>query len=253
MGLGVGDSVAIADMIEQFSWLVLGECGGMALKPFSGIVLFLSVQVLAGQNGSPHGLEAQLKQQGLVAIHRLDSSIRVELKYATVDNFMHANVYGDLRDCYLQREVAEMLVKAQIQLKKQYPGYSLKVFDGARPRRVQEIMWGLVKGTDRQKYVANPAPGSMHNFGSAVDLTITDEHGVDLDMGTPYDYLGDLAQPRYEDRFLSEGKLTEVQVGHRILLRNSMASAGFTLIPNEWWHFDAFSRQIVKQRYKIIE
>jgi D-alanyl-D-alanine dipeptidase len=194
-----------------------------------------------------------MQRAGLVNIRRLDPSLRVELKYSTVDNFMHADVYGDLDDCYLQREVAELLVKAQGLLQQQRPGWSLKVFDGARPRRVQQIMWNLVRGTEQQQYVASPTVGSMHNFGSAVDLTIVDARGVELDMGTPYDFLGELAQPRYEARFLQEGRLSKEQIVHRALLRNIMIAAGFSPIPNEWWHYDAFSRSVVKARYKILE
>ena len=218
-----------------------------------GIPLLLVAQVFGAQNPGPQGLEAQLQRAGLVNVQRLDSSIQVELKYASLDNFMHANVYGDLRVCYLQREAAAMLARAQGLLRQRHPGFSLKVFDGARPRRVQRIMWQLVRGTDRQKYVADPALGSMHNFGAAVDLTLTDGKGRDLDMGTPYDFFGELAQPRYEGRFLKEGRLAREQVAHRHLLRNTMIAAGFVPIPNEWWHFDAFSHQVVRQRYRLLE
>jgi D-alanyl-D-alanine dipeptidase len=222
----------------------------MAFGMRFGILLLLAAQGLLARQAS---LGEELQRAGLVDIQRLDRSLRVELKYSTTDNFMHADVYGDLDTCYLQREVAEMLVKAQTLLKMRHPGFSLKVFDGARPRRVQVIMWNIVKGTDQQKYVTSPANGSIHNYGSAVDLTITDAHGDDLDMGTPYDFLGELAQPRYEERFLAAGKLTKAQVERRILLRNTMISAGFTAISNEWWHFDAFSRSEAKQRYEILE
>jgi D-alanyl-D-alanine dipeptidase len=222
----------------------------MTMTARLGLLLFLTVQ---GFGAPVAALEAEMRAAGLVDVQGLDPSIRVDLKYSTTDNFMHAAVYGDLVHCYLQREVAELLVKAQGLLKQRRPELSLKVFDGARPRRVQELMWAIVKGTEQQKYVASPASGSMHNFGSAVDLTLTDRHGVDLDMGTPYDFLGELAQPRYQERFLQEGRLTRDQVEHRELLRAVMVGAGFSPIPNEWWHFDAFSRSEVKVRYRILE
>jgi D-alanyl-D-alanine dipeptidase len=224
----------------------------MTLRTFAGVTLFLLARSLSGQSPLPETLEMQMQRQGLVDVRRLDPSICVDLKYSTVDNFMHADVYGDLETCYLQKEVAAMLVKAQRLLKQQRPAFFLKVFDGARPRRVQEIMWKLVKGTADQKYVANPATGSMHNFGSAVDLTVTDERRVDLDMGTPYDFFGELAQPRYETRFLQAGTLTQDQVEHRTMLRNTMIAAGFKPISNEWWHFDAYSPSVVRERYQII-
>jgi D-alanyl-D-alanine dipeptidase len=219
-----------------------------------GLALLLATQGLTGRPPArPSTLEAQLQRAGLVDVRRLDPSIRVELKYSSVDNFMHADVYGDLERCYLQKEVAVMLVQAQRWLKQRHPRFSLHVFDGARPRRVQKIMWQLVKDSEQRKYVADPALGSIHNFGSAVDLTIADEQGTELDMGTSYDFLGELAQPRYEARFLQAGQLTTQQVEHRKLLRDTMLAAGFVPISNEWWHFDAFSRSVAKARYAIIE
>lgn len=225
----------------------------MSLRTLCGSASFLTAVALWAQTPAPPGLEAQMRQQGLVDIQRLDGSIRVELKYSSVDNFMGADVYGDLERCYLQRAAAEKLVRAQALLKERYPSWSLKVFDGARPRRVQWIMWRLVEGTEQQKYVASPGRGSIHNYGSAVDLTICDAQGEDLDMGTPYDFLGELAQPRFEAFYLKAGKLTQRQVGHRELLRNTMLAAGFSPVSNEWWHFDAFSRSVVTERYKILE
>ena len=114
-------------------------------------------------------------------------------------------------------------------------------------------MWEIVKDTPEKIYVANPKSGSIHNYGSAVDLTVVDEKGVPLDMGTPYDFFGDLAQPKYENKFLKEGKLTQKQIENRKILRKSMENAGFKNISNEWWHFDAFPRAITKKRFKIIE
>ena len=223
----------------------------MALEWRPVIALLLWVPLLAGK--APGPIELQLRRAGLVDVRSLDRTIQVELKYSTVDNFMHQDAYGDLENCYLQKEVAGRVAKAQGLLRKLHPGYSLKVFDGARPRRVQRIMWDLVKGTEQQKYVSSPDSGSIHNFGSAVDLTIVDAQGAELDMGTPYDFLGELAQPRYEARFLKEGKLTAEQVRHRAVLKEAMTEAGFTAISNEWWHFDAYSRPEAKARYKILE
>jgi len=204
-----------------------------------------------------HALGAQtaawLAAQGLVNVRQLDPSIRVELKYATPDNFMGEAVYGDLKDCYLQQEVAGMLMRAQARLRQDHPEVFLKVFDGARPRRIQERMWRLVKGTDQQNYVADPAVGSLHNYGAAVDLTLVDAQGRELDMGTPFDHLGELAQPRHEQRFLAEGRLTEAQVEHRQWLRGAMRSAGFMTIPTEWWHFNAVSLKAARARYRLLE
>jgi D-alanyl-D-alanine dipeptidase len=114
-------------------------------------------------------------------------------------------------------------------------------------------MWDLVKNTSMQPYVANPKWGSMHNYGAAVDITIVDEQGRRLDMGTPVDYFGRLAQPALEEKFLREGRLTPDQVRNRRLLREVMSDAGFLPISIEWWHFNAFEKSEVRSRYSIVE
>lgn len=198
-------------------------------------------------------LEKNLIVQGLVNVRSIDSSIQVNLKYSTEDNFINEDVYGELCNCYLQKEAAEKLIKAQQLLRKLKPGYSLLLLDCARVRSVQYKMWELVKGTDKQKYVANPTYGSIHNYGAAVDVTIIDTNGKELDMGTVFDFFGDLAQPRYESKFLKVGKLTEKQIKNRKLLRKVMAEAGFQYIQTEWWHFNALPKAEVRKRYSIIE
>ena len=140
--------------------------------------------------------------EDVVALSPPAGTIRVHLAYSTSDNFLDEDVYGDLEACYLRREVAEMLAAAQMLLEEKRKGYQLIVYDCLRPRSVQYKMWRLVKGTGKEEYVADPEKGSIHNFGAAVDVSIVDQEGNLLDMGTPFDYFGDLAQPRYEDRFL---------------------------------------------------
>ncbi len=198
-------------------------------------------------------LERRLIEAGLVNIQALEPSIQVELKYASPDNFLGENVYGDIRRCYLQPEVADMLARAQRALQAKHPNLSLYVFDGVRPRSVQFMMWKIVKGTDQQQYVASPKAGSMHNYGASVDLGLATTEGVLIDMGTPFDFFGELAQPRYEERFLASGELTQRQIDNRRKLRAAMLSAGFHGILSEWWHFNAFSRDSIKQRYQAVE
>lgn len=198
-------------------------------------------------------LEKSLTEMGLVDIQSLDASIKVDVKYTTTDNFMKADAYGDLDKIFLQKEVAEMLVKAHTALKKSYPNYRFIVFDGARPFRVQQKMWQIVKGTDMAHYVARPdAKGSMHNYGCAVDLSIIDEKGKELDMGTPFDFLGALAQTTIEEAYIKQGKLTRKQVDNRLILRKAMESVDFTVLKREWWHFNAFSDDVVLKKYKKI-
>lgn len=202
-------------------------------------------------------LEQRMIDQGLVNIQTIDSTIMVELKYSTTDNFVHTDVYGDLTRAYMQQKPAEMLAKASKFLQSQYPNYRLLVYDGARPLTVQHKFWALldtIPPAKRADFVANPAEGSIHNFGSAVDLTVYDlDTQKPLDMGTKYDYFGDLAYPSLEDQMLREGKLTKQQIANRLVLRNAMQKAGYMRIESEWWHFNAISRARAKELYKIVE
>lgn len=217
-----------------------------------------------------------IKKQGLVDVQSLDKTVRVELMYATTNNFLGSNVYGGLKQAFLRKEAADKLTNAQRILQQRRPGYSLLIYDCLRPRRIQYQMWELVKGTEKQQYVGNPKSGSIHNFGAAVDLTLVDETGKPLDMGTPFDYFGIKAQPKYQSYFLnpeklkksgldkttanliladlkSSGPLVPEQVFNRALLTEVMMEAGFEPINNEWWHFNAFPKEVVRSRYSIIE
>lgn len=197
-------------------------------------------------------LEQKLIDAGLVNVQSLDPSILVELKYASKDNFLKKNVYGGLRRCYMQPEAADKLAKASAILQEQRPDLRLLVYDAVRPRSVQFAMWRIVKGTSQQSYVASPTSGSVHNFGAAVDLTLADKTGQPLDMGTVFDFFGKKAQPRYENQFLASGELTQEQVDNRLLLRNVMIDAGFSIIRNEWWHFNAFPAAESRKRFKPV-
>lgn len=214
------------------------------------VILVLIVTAVSAQLGP---LERKMQDQGLVDIHSLAPDILVELKYSTRDNFLNSDTYGALETCYLQKEAANKLRIAQGLLQEINPELTLLVFDGARPRSVQREMWALVVGTPQQEYVANPDRGSVHNYGCAVDLTIADSAGTVLDMGTPFDFFGELAQPRYEQRFLDSGKLTRQQVQNRDLLRKVMTQAGFKGIRNEWWHFNAVPVKEARSKYGIVE
>lgn len=199
--------------------------------------------------------DASMKNQGLINIVEIDPDILVDLKYSTADNFIGKDVYGCLSNCYLQKKAAEMLSVASNYLKNENDSLRLLIYDGGRPHSIQKILWNSLpqyKPSVRKTFVANPDEGSIHNYGSAVDLTIADINGEPLDMGTKYDFFGELAYPKFESKFLRDGKLTEKQVANRILLRKIMLKAGFTGIEYEWWHFNAISRAKAKSIYKII-
>lgn len=200
-------------------------------------------------------LEQKLITLGLVNIQSLDTSIKINMKYSTEDNFLHKNMYGELQHCYLQKEIAEKVVKAQNILKERYPFYSLIIYDCVRPLSIQRMMWNELQVPEhlKDKYVSHPEVGSLHNYGCAVDVSIVNENGWEMDMGTPYDYFGELGHPVAEQRMLKEGKLTWRQYENRKLLREVMYAAGFTGITTEWWHFNGSSLKIAKDKYHIVE
>ncbi len=201
-------------------------------------------------------LEQKLIEQGLVDVKTVVPSVRIELKYSTTDNFFGKDVYGDHVRCYLQPEVAEMVKKAQEFLQKDHPNLTLLIYDGVRPRSVQQILWDSLEKPDSIKplYVADPKVGGLHNFGVAVDLTIFDTAADStLDMGTSYDYFGYPAYPDREKQMLAEGKITTAQVANREILRKVMKEAGFHGIGSEWWHFNAFTRKEAGEKFKMVE
>lgn len=201
-------------------------------------------------------LEQSLIDAGLVNIRSIDSSIIVDLKYNSTDNFMGIILYKNLTNAYLQEDVAHRLAAVQTWLKTQNSSYSLYIFDAVRPLSVQQKMWDAldtIPVNERVKFVSNPANGSIHNYGAAVDLSIYD-HKKDtlLDMGAGFDDLRKIAYPKHEDSFLKQGLLTQEQVENRKLLRKAMATQNFRVLPTEWWHFNATSREEAKQKYKLI-
>jgi len=201
-------------------------------------------------------LEKKFIKHGLVDVQKLDPTLRVDLKYSTTDNFIKEDVYGDLERAYLQPMAAEKLIKANKFLKQEKPDYTLLVYDGARPRSVTKIFWARMSHLPynrREDFVADPAKGSIHNFGCAVDLAIADERGRALDMGTIFDFFGQEAEPRREAAMLKAGKLTPQQLENRELLRRVMKKAGYTSIQTEWWHYNAMSREKAKAQYGFIE
>jgi zinc D-Ala-D-Ala dipeptidase len=201
-------------------------------------------------------IEQSMINQGLLDIQSIDSSILVDLKYSSEDNFFGKDVYGSLTKAYLQKIPTEKLAQAQKNLKKINPNYSLIVYDAARPLRVQKYLWNSldsIPAARRKDYVADPAEGSIHNYGSAVDLSIYDlEKKEALDMGTKYDFFGDLAYPRLESKMLKSGQLKLEQIENRRLLRTVMKKVGFMEIDSEWWHFNFYSRKKAKQIYSLI-
>lgn len=194
-----------------------------------------------------------LDSLGFVNIAEADSSIAIELMYTHADNFTGEVLYEDLQEAYLHPDAMESLSEAQRLLKELHPGYSLIVYDAARPMSVQQKMWDVVKGTPKYIYVSNPSRGGgLHNYGLAVDTSILDETRTPLPMGTPVDYLGKEAHITAEAQLVAQGKITEQERENRQLLRRVMREAGFRPLPSEWWHFNRYGRQTAREKYRVI-
>lgn len=179
--------------------------------------------------------------------------LQVELRYASLNNFTGKNLYGSFNRAFLHRDAAKKLKKAIQNLQKTHPGHRFLIFDALRPRSVQWALWNHVKGTPQQRYVANPTRGSVHNYGFALDLSLADDTGTALDMGTGFDDFTPLAQPRFEQKFLRMGKISPQQQKNRALLKNVMEKAGFKQISIEWWHFNALPFSAIKKNFVLIE
>ena len=164
----------------------------------------------------------------LVELTALDPSIKLEIRYATANNFLGTVFYSQAR-AFLQRPAAEALVRAHRKLRKL--GYGLLIHDAYRPWYVTKMFWDATPD-DKKIFVADPSQGSRHNRGCAVDLTLYDlTSGKPVQMVSTYDETTDRASADYPGG-------TSLQRWHRHLLREAMEAEGFTVYPAEWWHFD---------------
>jgi zinc D-Ala-D-Ala dipeptidase len=181
------------------------------------------------------------------------SNIAIDLRYGTADNFVGRDIYSPLDCAWLHADAANKLSTAVVWLATHAPGMRILVLDALRPHRVQEMLWESLKGTPLRIYLADPAIGSLHSYGMAIDVTIINSLGHELDMGTGFDNMTPLAHPEYEAQHRFEGKLSAVQIANRTLLRDAMTHAGWHAISTEWWHFDASAdRTKVRQTYTRI-
>ena len=180
------------------------------------------------------------------------AGIAVDLRYATPDNFVGRDLYSPFDCAWLHRDAAAALEKVVAWLKFERPGCKALVLDALRPQRVQEELWAALAGTDLQKYLADPARGSIHSFGMALDITLLDENGNEFDMGTGFDDLTERSHPDLEQVLLANGEITQAQIDNRQLLRDAMAQAGFVGIRSEWWHYDFGDRELVRRTFKRV-
>jgi D-alanyl-D-alanine dipeptidase len=197
-------------------------------------------------------LDFLLKSDDFREITAADGVV-IDLRYASPNNFVGQDMYGPFKRLFLHKRAADKLKAAIALLKHEHPGYKFVIYDGLRPRSVQYVLWHKVAGTPQEKYVADPKKGSIHNFGLAIDLSVQDEKGRDLDMGTGFDSFTPLAEPQLEKEQLASGELTQAQLENRLILRRPMEEAGFKVLPEEWWHFDALPAELVRKQFTAVE
>lgn len=214
-------------------------------------------QASKGTAQQKQGLSAtaqSLAKQGYVNVKDVDKTIQVSLMYARADNFCGKVLYGDLKEAYLHPKAAAALKKAQAYLKQLHPNLSLKIYDASRPMSIQQKMWDAVKNTKNYFYVSNPAHGGgMHNYGMAVDITLCNEKGDTLDMGTKVDYFGKAAHIDQESQLVANKQISKQALANRELLRKVMRHAGWMPLRTEWWHFNLCSRATAKKYYQVIK
>lgn len=162
---------------------------------------------------------------GLVKITDVDPDIAIDLRYATDDNFLHRKVYPE-NVAFILESVGRRLKRVNDRIKAQ--GLRLKIWDAYRPLWVQKEMWAILPD---ENFVADPAKGSRHNRGCAVDVTLIDAQGNELEMPTPFDDFTEKAHPDYMD-------LSVAAIQNRKILRDAMTGEGFLQFPTEWWHYD---------------
>ncbi|MEP6616757.1 MAG: M15 family metallopeptidase [Ginsengibacter sp.] len=167
-----------------------------------------------------------IENKEIIALKKFIPGVVLDLRYASSNNFMHKKLYPQTTDTYLRVPAAKALQQVQKELISRQ--LALKIFDAYRPYSITEKMWEPVKD---ESYVADPAKGSNHNRGIAVDLTIIDEKTKrELDMGTGFDNFTDTAHSNFTG-------LPAAILNNRIILKNLMEKYGFTALETEWWHY----------------
>ena len=192
------------------------------------LLLLAILSALMYAQDAPPKEAGSFQKPDLVELVRLDPSIRLDIRYATKNNFTGRAVYKEAR-AFLQRPAAEALVRAHNALKRQ--GYGLVIFDGYRPWKVTKIFWDITP-VEKREFVADPAKGSRHNRGCAVDLTMYElQTGKQVRMPSEYDEMTERSHINYECATAEARRL-------RDMLRAAMEAEGFNVYEPEWWHYD---------------
>jgi D-alanyl-D-alanine dipeptidase len=220
---------SVLSLLAASSWATeplegVGSDGVFRINP-QRPVAELRAEALAAKPPSESG---RFRKVDLAELTKLDPTIKLDIRYATSNNFLSTSVYTRPA-AYLQRPAAEALLRVHRALASQ--GYGLLIHDAYRPWWVTKVFWEATPPNLRE-FVADPAQGSRHNRGCAVDLTLYDlRTGKAVSMPSVYDEMSPRAYPTYTGG-------TPAEREHREVLRRAMEREGFTVYETEWWHFD---------------
>jgi D-alanyl-D-alanine dipeptidase len=192
------------------------------LKFINSLFFLIALFLGSASNAQNEVYTSEVKQEiadtTFVNLKDFSQDFIYDMKYATEDNFLKAKVY-DCAECLLRFKTVQALIAANNDFKKK--GFRIKLYDCYRPLSIQKKMWEIVSNPE---YVADPKKGSIHNRGGAVDISLVDSSGKEVDMGTPFDFFGIQAGHNYT-------KLSNEVKSNRKYLKKVM-------IKNEWWHYN---------------
>lgn len=213
--------------VEPVGWAKEEIAAVFRIAPRRPVAELVPELVAAARRMKPP-VETGRERPKLVELIRREPTLKLDIRYATKENFLSTPVYPEAR-AFLERGAAEALVRVHRALAER--GYGLLIHDAYRPWWVTRVFWDACSTAERE-FVADPAKGSRHNRGSAVDLTLFDRAtGEAIEMPGGYDEMSKRSYPTYPGG-------TSRQRWHRDLLRAAMEKEGFTVEPSEWWHFD---------------
>lgn len=213
------------------------------MKQFFKIILgsiFCISSVQAQNETYAREVKTQIADTAFVKLRDYSNDFMYDMKYATEDNFLKAKVY-DCAECMLRLKTVKALIAANKDFLKK--GYKIKLYDCYRPLDIQKKMWEIVSNPE---YVADPKKGSIHNRGGAVDISIVDLTGKEVDMGTPFDFFGIQASHNFK-------QLSKEILSKRAYLKSVMIKHGFNSFDSEWWHYNlktGLKDKVANQKWK---
>lgn len=184
-----------------------------------------SMQLSSTKSASLLDIKTEADSNAFVNLRNYSNDFVFEMKYATDDNFLKEKVYP-CDECFLRVKTVKALLEANKEFLEK--GFKIKIYDCYRPKAIQKKMWKIVPDAN---YVANPKKGSIHNRGGAVDISLVDAKGKELDMGTKFDFFGEEASHNYTN-------LSDTILANRKFLKQIMLLHNFKSFDSEWWHYN---------------